>query len=75
MGVHLLQGGSRYFIQTLKYLDQGVQILRSIWTGGNDLGGSIFFVTGHGGVAPLDLLQISCSMGWFSVHACKATRP
>jgi len=47
LGVHLFQRGSKYFSTIPKYTDWGVPILRSIWTGGNHLGGSIFFVTGQ----------------------------
>jgi len=42
MGVYLLQRGSKYFSTSLKYLDPGVQILRSIWTG-EPFGGGPFF--------------------------------
>ena len=42
-GVYLLQRGSKFFSTSLKYLDPGVQILRSIWTGGNLFGGVHFF--------------------------------
>ena len=44
MGVHSFQRGSKYFGTNLKYLDQGIQLLQSSWTGGGGtISGGPFF--------------------------------